>query len=204
MEEEPRKTTAAACARESCEGCPIQGQLLCLHTPADLLDFAVLAIGFFIPFLAGMAIGRFWIELALWLVLAGIFFGYVEALVLCRHCPHYAEEGFILRCHANYGLPKIPRFDPRPLTGIEKAVFLGYVSVLVFYYVPFFVLSGQWLLFVLTSWALLVWFWTLVRTQCTRCYHLSCPLNRVPADIRHKFFDNYPAFAQGFREADTR
>jgi len=188
--------TAAACSRKTCSGCPIEGKLLCLHTPRDVLDFAVLAIGFFIPFIAGMAIGGFWIALALWFGLAVIFFGYVEALVLCRHCPHYAEEGFLLRCHANYGFPKIPRFSPRPLNRVEKIVFLGYVSVLLFYYVPFFLLSKQWLLLIIGSWALVAWFWTLLRTQCTRCYHIFCPLNRVPEDVRREFFNNYPAFSE--------
>ena len=170
--------------------------MLCLHTPRDALDFAVLAIGFFIPFLAGMVIGGFWLGLALWVVLAIIFFVYVEALVLCRHCPHYAEEGFTLRCHANYGLPKIPRFSPRPLSQVEKIIFLGYVAVLGLYYVPFFVLSQQWLLLAITTWAVITWAWTLLRTQCTRCYHVSCPLNRVPANVREKFFNNYPAFSE--------
>ena len=188
--------TAAACMRETCDGCPIEGRLLCLHTPRDALDFAVLAIGFFIPFLAGMVIGGFWPGLALWVVLAIFFFVYVEALVLCRHCPHYAEEGFTLRCHANYGLPKIPRFSPRPLSRVEKIVFLGYVAVLGLYYVPFFVLSQQRLLLAITTWALITWAWTLLRTQCTRCYHIYCPLNRVPANVREKFFDNYPAFSE--------
>ncbi|NIN66647.1 MAG: hypothetical protein GTO63_18560 [Anaerolineae bacterium] len=192
--------TAAACARETCDGCPIEGRLLCLHTLRDAFDFAFLAIGFFIPFLAGMVIGGFWLGLALWVVLAIIFFVYVEALVLCRHCPHYAEEGFTLRCHANYGLPKIPRFSPRPLSRMEKLIFLGYVALLGLYYVPFFALSQQWLLLAITTWAVITWAWTLLRTQCTRCYHVSCPLNRVPANVREKFFNNYPAFSEARNE----
>jgi 4-hydroxybenzoate polyprenyltransferase len=62
--------------------------LLCLHTGRDVLDFAVLAVAYFIPFLAGMILGRHWVALFVWLLLAAVFFGYVEALVLCRHCPH--------------------------------------------------------------------------------------------------------------------
>lgn len=53
------KTTAAACSRQTCEGCEIQGKLLCIHTPKDLIDFLVLFIGYAIPFLAGMIIGKF-------------------------------------------------------------------------------------------------------------------------------------------------
>ena len=131
------KSTAAACSRPDCEGCDIQGELLCIHTPKDLIDFYVLFMGWVIPFVAGMIIGKFWIGLAVWIGLSLLFFGYIEALVLCRHCPHYAEKGFFLRCHANWGLPKIPKFNPRPLNLWEKAVWLFYVGVLFLYYIPF-------------------------------------------------------------------
>jgi hypothetical protein len=188
------KTTAAACTRLSCEGCEIQGKLLCIHTLKDLADFYVLFAGWVIPFLAGMIIGKFWIALAVWVGLAAVFFGAVEALVLCRHCPHYAESGFLLRCHANWGLPKLPRFSPRPLSVWEKRVWLLYVAVLFLYYIPFFIIGRLWLLLLLTSSALFVAVWTLQRTQCNRCYHLSCPANRVPDDVKEGFHRNYPDF----------
>jgi hypothetical protein len=72
-----------------------------------------------------------------WFVLA-IFFCYLEALVLCRHCPHYAEKGFWLRCHANWGLPKIPKMNPRPMNSFEKVTWLLYVAVLFLYYIFFY------------------------------------------------------------------
>ncbi len=194
------ETTAAACSRETCEGCEIQGKLLCKHTGKDLVDFAVLAVGWMIPFGAGMIMGKFWTGLAVWIGLALLFFGYVEALVLCRHCPHYAESGFLLKCHANSGLPKIPKFDPHPMTKVEHTVWLIYVAVLFLYYIPFFIISEQWLLLTLTTWALIVWGWTVLRTQCTRCYNLSCPANRVPEEVRRGFFVNYPQFAEAWGE----
>jgi hypothetical protein len=145
-----------------------------------------------------MIIGQFWVGLALWIGLAVLFFGYVEALVLCRHCPHYAEEGFLLKCHANSGLPKIPKFDPRPLSKSEQVVWVAYVAVLFLYYIPFFIISEQWLLLVLTSWASLTAAWTIWRTQCNRCYNLSCPANRVPEEVKTAFFENYPVFARAW------
>lgn len=189
------KETAAACVRQTCEGCEIQGKLLCIHTPRDLMDFFVLVVGWFIPFLAGMIIGKFWIELAVWFLLAAIFFGYVEALVLCRHCPHYAEEGRLLHCHANSGLPKIPKYAPRPLNRTEQVIWLAYVVVLFLYYIPFFVISAQWLLLAITTWAAFTWAWTVQRTQCNRCYMLTCPVNRVPEQVKDMFYKNYPDFA---------
>jgi hypothetical protein len=64
--EEQRKMTAAACVRQSCAGCEIEGKLLCVHRLADLVDFFALFVGWGIPFFAGMSIGRFWVGLAVW------------------------------------------------------------------------------------------------------------------------------------------
>ncbi len=194
------KSTAAACSSESCDGCEIEGKLLCVHTRKDLIDFGVLFIAWAIPFVAGMAIGGFWLGLAVWAGLAIVFFGYVEALILCRHCPHYAEEGATLKCHANWGLPKFPRFNPRPSDRIEKTIWLLYVAVLFLYYIPFFVVSRQWLLLAITTSALIAWVWTVQRTQCTRCYNFSCAVNRVPDAVRKSFFKHYPEFAKAWKQ----
>ena len=199
---EQASTTAAACARESCSDCEIDGKLLCIHTHKNLLDFWVIFMGFAIPFFAGMILGKHWLGLIIWFGLAVFFFGYFEALILCRHCPHYAEEGFTLKCHANWGLPKIPKFNPKPLTRLEQAAWLVYVALFALWYIPFFVAGQQWLLLGLTSWAVFAAGWSLQRNQCTRCYNLSCPVNRVPPNVRESFFQNYPEFAEAWEISD--
>jgi hypothetical protein len=186
------------CSRKECEGCDIRDRILCVASIKDVIDFFMLFMVMFVPFMAGMIIGQFWLGIIAWFVLAAVFFGYVEALVLCRHCPHYGEPGFLLRCHANWGLPKIPKFSPKPMSKVEKVVWLLYAGVLLLWYVPFFVISGQWLLLLLTTVGLVSSVWTVMRTQCTRCYNLSCPMNRVPPDVREKFFRNYPVFARAW------
>jgi hypothetical protein len=77
-------------------------------------------------------------------------------------------------------------------------IWLFYVAVLFLYYIPFFIMSQQWLLLVLTTTSLFVAVWTLQRTQCNRCYNLSCPINRVPDDVKKAFFKNYPVFCDAW------
>jgi hypothetical protein len=77
MEKISDKTTAAACSKLECDGCEINGKLLWVHKPKDLIDFYVLFVGWAIPFFAGMIIGRFWVGIVVWVVLAIIFFGYL-------------------------------------------------------------------------------------------------------------------------------
>ena len=203
MDEISKKSIAAACSQIKCDGCEIQGKLLCVHKPADLIDFYVLFMGWAIPFFSGMIIGKFWEGIIVWFVLAILFFGYIEALLLCRHCPHYAEKGFWLRCHANWGLPKIPKMNPQPMNSFEKVAWLLYVAVLFLYYIPFFVISEQWLLLTITSSALIVAGWTMQRTQCNRCYNLSCPINRVPDDVKDSFFRHYPEFRKAWEITES-
>ncbi len=57
-DEVSHRKAAAACNRETCEGCEIEGRLLCVHTQRDLLDFFVLVVAWAIPFFAGMAVGK--------------------------------------------------------------------------------------------------------------------------------------------------
>ena len=198
MNSTPAFVPAAACSRKTCEGCEINGKLICVHTKKDLLKFWGLFMIVAIPFFTGMILGKHWLGLGVWAGLAILFFGYVEALILCRHCPHYAEDGFLLKCHANAGLPKIPAFDPRPLNKVEKTVWLVYAAVIIFWFVPFFIIGQQWVLLAVTSGAGIAFFTGLQLTKCNRCYNLSCPINRVPADVRAKFFDNYPIFAEAW------
>ena len=70
MEKISEKMTAAACSQSDCEACDIQGKLLCVHKPKDLIDFYVLFISWAIPFFAGMIIGKFWVGIMVWFVLS--------------------------------------------------------------------------------------------------------------------------------------
>ncbi|WP_028313616.1 hypothetical protein [Desulfatibacillum aliphaticivorans] len=186
------KQKAAACARESCQECEIKGELICYASLSDLADFFVLFVQWAIPFFAGMISGGHWSGLAVWAGLCVVFFGYVEAWLLCRHCPAYKEPGATLRCHANWGLPKLPAYNPKPMAPWEQAAWLIYVAVLFLYFVPFFVIGKQWLMLVWNLWAFFTAAWILVRTQCNRCFHLSCPANRVPEDVKQAFYKNFP------------
>ncbi len=198
VEKVETKESAKACVQKTCNGCEIDEKLLCVHTELDLVDFAVLFGAWLLPFIAGMVIGQFWIGLSIWVGLAVIFFGVMEAYILCRHCPHYAEDGFTLKCHANWGLPKFPKIDPKPLNKTEKVVWLIYAAILFLYPIPFFVVGKMWLMLAFVVWGGFVWAWTVQRTQCNRCFNLSCPVNRVPEDVRKVFFKNYPDYAKAW------
>ena len=165
---------------------------MCIHTKRDLLDFFIIVVNIFVPFFAGMIAGRHWYGLLCWSVIAFIFFGYFEALILCRHCPHYKEKGKTLRCHANWGLPKIPAYDPRPMNSAEQVVWLISASIIMFYWIPFFIIAQQWLFLAWGLTSSVVSIYQMLRTKCSRCFILSCPLNRVTDDMRQAIYKYYP------------
>jgi hypothetical protein len=89
------------------------------------------------------------------------------------------------------------------MNSFEKVAWLLYVAVLFLYYIPFFVISEQWLLLTITSSVLIVAGWTMQRTQCNRCYNLSCPINRVPDDVKESFFRHYPEFRKAWEMIES-
>jgi hypothetical protein len=195
------KTTILECSRSTCDGCKIRGKVICFHTPSQVAGFAVFTFFTIIPFFIGMIVSGFWLWLIVWFVLALIFFLYLEQYILCRHCPHYAEEGRTLRCHANWGLPKFPPFDPHPLKKWEKVVWIIYVALLFLYFVPFFIISSQWIFLIVCSVMTAISVILLLATRCNRCYVLSCPFNRVTADVKEGVLANFPRFAEAWRES---
>jgi hypothetical protein len=52
----------------------MEEKLLCVYTPRDVADFAVISMCYLIPFGAGMIIGKFWTALALWFGIASIVY----------------------------------------------------------------------------------------------------------------------------------
>ena len=196
-----------------CEGCTLNGDLNCRFEREKLTGFLAMAI----PFVAASVLGlhivgtitgnqTFLLAYAAFYV---VFFAFLEPWILCRHCPHYEREGSIIRCHANYGLPRIWRYDPRPLNGLEKAGVLAGFGVFGLY--PIAVEGfGIWTLFVVRGYinppgglllmgvtlftaasgvALLV---LLRRHYCARCVNFGCPLNSTPSSLKSAYLERNP------------
>lgn len=190
----------SGCIKTTCEQCIFQNKIICHHTLQDKLDFGAMVIPWFMVFFYGMITGGHTTALVHWLILAIFFFGYFEALVLCRHCPHYAAAGFLLSCHANSSLPKIPKYDPKPAKTWERIAWLAYVAILFLFYVPFFILAKQWFLLMLNLTLTITFAWLLMRTKCWCCCNFSCILNYTPRDVREEFFNIFPQVKQAWEQ----
>jgi hypothetical protein len=135
----------------------------------------------------------------------------LETLVLCRHCPYFADSGKALTCWALRYMPKWWKYDPRPLNGLEK-----FVVVYLLFTIPMFVWPVGWAsygiyyiaknyqTFGLTAllgmigmcFAVAVssiqFFLVLWANNCPRCVNFSCPFNKVSSNVVNEYLELNP------------
>jgi hypothetical protein len=192
------KKPIAACGSNSCEGCSAKPNLHCHFRLRDWIHFLFISLP---PFLLGGAginnLSGWW--LAPWIIFGAAYFGFIEIRVMCSHCPHYAETSTSLRCWANFGSPKLWKYRPGPMTKTEKVVFLGGFILVWGYPLPFLILGDQ--VFLLSAYLVAVGLFFLILTNfmCARCMNFACPLNRVRAGARERFFRKNPTLAEGWQ-----
>jgi hypothetical protein len=121
-----------------------------------------------------------------------LFFGFVEWYVLCRHCPCYEYSGREhgnedrFYCLANWGSPKIFKYDPTPVSTTGRIVFLVW-GIGIAFMTPLFYLWDRipWLVaYLLATVAFLA---TLRHWGCSSCPNFGCALNCVPEENRKEF-----------------
>lgn len=186
-----RDKPLSTCSRESCNKCGIHSEITCHFTLIQLLRFYLFVLPSFL--IGGTAIYNYSITgFISWVLIMALFFLLIGIRVLCSHCPHYNESSLIMRCWANYGVPKFWKFRPQPMSFLEKAI---YVSGLIFVwgYPAIFIVLGESQILLVAYVFSVVWFFGLMRWfSCRKCINLSCPLNGVNIKVKEEFLKNNP------------
>jgi len=104
-------------------------------------------------------------------VLVGVIYRF-----FCIHCPHYHRDEKRLHCMFFWGIPKLFKADPGPLTRMEKAISLGAPAFL--FLMPLAWLISQPVMLVIYLLSSGIFLATVQRTECGRCIHSHCPANR--------------------------
>ncbi len=185
----------------ACEGCPLSGRLKCRFDWGALLHFIALFFGFAIPAIIGVIQGGYGWYLLGWAAYSLIFFELWEGRILCSHCPYYAEDGRVLHCIANYGLFKVWRFHPEPMSKAEKAQLWVGLSILMGFPFPFLLLGRQFAWTLVSLWGAGLFFWTLRRYTCSQCVNFSCPLNTVPQELVDEYLRRNPVMGNAWGKA---
>ncbi len=191
-------------AVEECAGCELSANLKCRFETGDLVAFLLGFLPFGIAVVAGMILGGYGWWLLGWLAIWVLFFFVVEGRVLCSHCPFWAEEGWVLHCHANYGVIKFWEFRPGPMSRLEKALFGAGTAVFGLYPIVFMILGGQWLLLAIAVTAIPGFALNLRRNACTRCINFSCPVNAVPKPLVDAYLRRNPVMREAWEASGYR
>jgi hypothetical protein len=203
-----------------CEECALNDILSCRWEARRLWGFLAISL----PFMATTALGMVftgsltenWTPQAAYAAFIFLFFTLVETRLLCRHCPYYAGGGRTICCFSNYGLPKVWRFQPRPMSRAEKAGLL--VCFVVFGLYPILTEAvGIWFLhehygshgfapFLGLVWlaianaaSAVTFFYLLNIFYCPSCVNFSCPFNGVPEAVRRKYLAMNPVLEEAWQ-----
>ena len=183
-----------------CEGCELKGKLKCRFQKKDLLIFILSFLIFFVPAVIGVIRAGYGWFLIGWFVFFLIFFEFWEIRIICSHCPFYAEEGRILHCIANYGIFKVWKYHPEPISLSEKIqIFIGFI-IFGGYPIVFLILGAQYLFLIIYSIGLAFFFIRLQLKTCPKCVNFSCPLNRVPKNIVDAYLKRNPVMKKAWEE----
>ncbi len=176
------------------------GQLLRIFNRKPLLMFAFGFLVILIPVVLGLVLAGLWIFLIVWIIYAIFFLQVWENRILCSHCPYYGSEGRTLRCHANYGLFKLWKYNPAPMSHSEQAQMVIGVAIMIGFPFPLLFLSKQWVFLILASFGAIVLGAILFGWLCVQCVNFSCPFNRVPKDEVDAFLKEHPEMQKAWEE----
>jgi hypothetical protein len=177
---------------------------MCRYESRDTVHFFMIFLPLLVTTVGGVIQSGYGWWLLGWLAYALFFFFGWEGRVLCSHCPYWAEPGRILRCHANYGVIKLWKYRPGPMSRSEQAQFLVGGLLLAAYPLVFLILGHAYLLLVIGLVSAISFYYLLRRNICPRCVNFSCPFNAVDQATREAFFVRNPLIARAWKEAQKQ
>jgi hypothetical protein len=173
---------------------------MCRFEQHDTLHFFMLALPFFVTTIGGMVLTGYGWYLLGWLAFAIFFFFGWEARVLCSHCPYWAEPSKVLHCHANYGVIKIWKYRPGPMSKAEQIQFVIGALLLILYPILFLFVGEAYLLASIAAVSAISWAYLMRRNVCNRCINFSCPMNAVPQTDVEAYLRRNPIMQKAWKQ----
>jgi len=175
---------------------------MCHFDKKDMLNFFLIIFPFGVTAIAGTIRAGYGLYIWLWLVYAVFFFFVWEAGVLCCHCPCWAEGSSVLHCHANYGVVKIWKYQPSPMSKSEKIQFIIGALLLIGFPFPFLMLGQEYLLVLIGLSEVISGMFILRRNICTRCINFSCLMNAVSYETTNVFLAHNPVIQMAWESKE--
>lgn len=204
LKQDPIKEVLLPCSAQPdarCKDCILEDQLMCRFNQEDMLNFFMIVFPYAFTVISGAIRAGYGLYLLLWLAYSLFFFFIWESRVLCRHCPFWAKDSRILNCHANYGVVKIWKYTPYPMSKSEKTQFILGALLWLGFPFPFLLLGHEYLLTLIGLSAAVSGIFLLRRNICSRCINFSCPLNNVPKSLVDAYLKLNPRILSAWMES---
>ncbi len=163
-------------------------------------------------------ITNFWWLLLIYIIFIVLFFFIIEIKLNCSHCPYYAENKKFLNCPGNNFFPKIWKYNPKPISPIEKFgsflgfAFLGCFPIASELYCIWFILSidpnsniykilGSLVILITTIISYLVFISLFLLKFCPKCINFSCQFNKVPKDLVDEYMKRNPVIRDAWKKS---
>ncbi len=95
----------------------------------------------------------------------------------CTHCPHYCRDENTLKCIFFWGLPKLFRQRPGPLSIMEKCLSVSAPALIMLFPVYWLLQTPE--LFIIYLLSIILFGASVRRNECPRCIYTDCPTNRA-------------------------
>jgi hypothetical protein len=187
-----------------CGDCSLASRLSCRFDWRKTVMFWLLCLTPTVAAIAGMIRSGFSWYLLGWAGVV-IFFRLVgDGRALCSHCPYWAREGRVLRCHSNHGMIKLWRYRPAPLNRAEQTVFVISQLIIWAYPFPFLVVSREYILALVMACGVAAMSWYTRQHKCARCANFSCPLNGMPKEVVDAYLRRNPVMREAWEKSGYR
>lgn len=205
----------------NCKECNLNGKLDCKldkkkQRKSMINVFLYVIIAFFGLILTGLITGNWWLVVVFVLFIV-LFFFVFEPKINCSHCPYYAENKKFMNCPGNNFFPKLWKYNPKPISSIEKNLSLfgfaimGFFPLLSGIYNLWFIYSTNLsflqlevllfiLLFISTIISYLNFISFFLLRFCPKCVNFSCKFNKVPKNIVEKYLEKNPVIKDAWSE----
>lgn len=163
----------------------------------------------FLPFLIGsIAIARDSLKwVSVYILIALFFFFIIELRFFCTHCLYYIRSKGCIRCLMLSGMPKLFKNRPGPHSAFEKTITVLGVLIMLLFPVYWLVKDPLLLGAYVITWIL--FFLTVHRYECVRCFNFECPMKKVPSGVKtgfgreNTFLVRYELSAEDFQVSDS-